>query len=904
MNIDKNKIYDALTYPNVYPHDERYDISNSTYVRELFDLDTINTTLLKASISNYNSLYISQLTTFNIQRHHIKLASFKKMIIKSNGFINQKFPKKYICYIDCEFVHMASMKKIKSSKLYDTPISQSDISNNSDIFNMNYMVFINGQLLNNTEVVIDDSKIGIVLNIGSSTSSEFITVDEFATMVDNDVSITLMIVPNYRINSKSIPIKLSSIEDTDNIIHEYMHDNTIVSYHNQTSKFNTILRTSPNSSIVDIFGDIVDTVNDSLFKLSEYITIQFINFIDNPIKLSIDGRYLKLNNFDMRPIPTENMLVFGYSDKYAFIEDDVMSLYYPNIYQISSDSLSKFDIIVFYMDFTKSSSVLSNEHYYNYLWLYSNNIPDIINDYETGNVPDMIKSYQPINFQYSIPNYEKTNPTNNSILHYKIDKLNELINENYKHIVSYMSQIISNNKTYVRLSASSISNIERYDTSKESSSNVIFFDTLNIVITLNPPNPNTITGFRLFIDGYCIPMNRVHVTKNDATYYLYIDRTFVTENSIIEIDRYYGYMERPVVSITKTNKSIDFAKPSVTVYKSDVYAINSETKEIISDNNYDVLLYVDDIDDYVKVMDNFRILSNKFKVVYTSDIEDETITVIVRKKTLRNIEYISGYDTSSYTIGSMMNHDNPSASNYRFFRNNRLVDMSKYVSISQSRTTTNMDKFVLSFRNNVGDSLVLDKTSDYAQLVYQQDIISDNGYVKIPTTLQYPINLRWYDIYLNGLKLNPTNIDVISYNSFYIKNINTKNDLRIYLVNLSNTSSLIPNSGIVKDLNNDIMDIEYIRRIIDSKYSNLPDDVDNVIPDDIIISDDMRNYIDLYKDYLCSHYINANIPQITDDMKEKFPDMIDDDGILYIDTSSHSDSDIIFMLNSNIQLKE
>lgn len=897
MNINNDKIYNDLTYPNVYPHDDTYDISNETRVKELFDNDALDRTLLDSLISNYNGLYVTQQTSFGMMKVHIKLSDFKKMTLKSNGFSNQQYPKKYVYYMDYSLVHISAIKAFRKSKLYNTIIDQSIISKNADIFSNNYLIFLNGDLLNNTEIIVDDNKIGIIINVGL-VSNDFISSDEMTNLITNDGYITFCTVPNYTIKHLTIPVSLSTTETFDNKLHSMMSDSTIISYNSGSSKVNTLIRVTKDDSIIDIFSDILDpATTDKMFKLTKYINMKFIEFIDKPMKITTSDKYFKLSDFNM-PIPTSNIMIFGYNDSYKFCEDEETNLYYPNIYGISS-SMSSYDIYVFYMDFSGSK-----EKYHNDISLYTNNIADIISEYKNNTVPDIIKSYEPIDFKYSIPSYEKDNPNGDSVLSYKLDKLTEITTNNYKNIVRYMKYIIPNNKSYIDLSKVSLDNITRTNVLTEIPDGTMKFDKPKIVISIiNPTMTNLLSGFRVFIDGYFVPMESVYITKYGSSYYIYIDKSYVKSNSIIEIEKYYGYDDRPTIAITKSNLEIEFNKPNTTLYKSDVYAINSETKEIIDSSNYDVYLNVDGIG-YVKVTDDYRILSDKFKVVYTGDIGDNIVSVIARKKLIRTIEYISGYDTATYTIASMMNHDNPSISNYRFFRNGRLVDMSKYISVSQSSSTINMDKFVLSFRNNIGDSLIIDKTSEYRNLVYSQAVITDNGFVEITSEIKFPLDLRWYDIYLNGLKLTPYNIDIISPNSFYIKNVNTKKDLRIYLVNLSAISPFIPPINISDDINNKLMSIPEIKALINSKYTDITETLDDVIPDGIKLTDDDMKYVSLYKDYLCSNYINANIPQITDEIKVKYPDMIDEDGILYLDSSPHSESDILFMLNSNITLKE
>lgn len=221
----------------------------------------------------------------------------------------------------------------------------------------------------------------------------------------------------------------------------------------------------------------------------------------------------------------------------------------------------------------------------------------------------------------------------------------------------------------------------------------------------------------------------------------------------------------------------------------------------------------------------------------------------------------------------------------RVYKNGRLLPKSKY------RFTKENDKlmFVPLMERFIGDVFIVEQISfDYNEIYVKMGKITQpaiNGieYDKVVVdrdVLHRPLDLQWYDIYVNGRKLTDKDIVIKGYNTFRLnpKTIRNLNNLYIYqrevydyrtvFENKSNITDIIVNEdGFVKE--------EYNK--IDDYTIDEPDIMTNPInPSDFLDKD-------FYKRKLTYSFINPDLEQIDQEVIDNYAALLDSNYNFLID---------------------
>ena len=215
----------------------------------------------------------------------------------------------------------------------------------------------------------------------------------------------------------------------------------------------------------------------------------------------------------------------------------------------------------------------------------------------------------------------------------------------------------------------------------------------------------------------------------------------------------------------------------------------------------------------------------------------------------------------------------------RIYKNGRLLPRSKY------RFAKESDKMMFTplIERHIGDVYVIEHIPfDYNEIYVKfgklTQIINGVEYDKIVVEKEFlhrPLDLRWYDIFINGRKLTDNDIDIIGYNVFKTnpRTVRSLTNLYIYQREIYDYRTVFKNTPNIKDVlaNDD--------NFIGNMYDNTSDytlDEPDIITQPINPSDFLSK--DFYKRKLTFSFINPDLEQIDQDVKNSYSLLLDANG--------------------------
>jgi len=227
--------------------------------------------------------------------------------------------------------------------------------------------------------------------------------------------------------------------------------------------------------------------------------------------------------------------------------------------------------------------------------------------------------------------------------------------------------------------------------------------------------------------------------------------------------------------------------------------------------------------------------------------------------------------TSSNTI--LVNRDiNNDKRNILLYRNGRLVPqrLRKY---DFSDKSTGPHRFKGVMAEDPNDEYTLIYNSNKYFMVYCAKTIDSKGVVDLTGKINKPIDFKWYDIYLNGLRLYKHNVEILGPYILRIKDVPTLTNLEIYQKNLDDLTW--NNNYDTNDISSNIYNV--IKDDIINSYPTIED----TIPD--MFDDAIMDTIDFLNEYLYTlELINPDEQQITQVMIDEYPTVFDDNNVLFI----------------------
>lgn len=902
------------------------------YANNTFSVNALNTALERLSLINFWSLYQTQRARIHMERFDIPFSEFLPTFRLSGEKDRDYFPKRNVAYIDYQFIPSDLRKKYRDSEFYNRALNQEEIASDPAMFRFNHLVFINGEYISTTEIYPQESKTGVIIDCIYHQNDHGMSVVDIDRYTKENATVTVLMVPSFKvatidtnqatINKYNGKIPFSKISGS-----EYFTKDTICFVNSEAGmcrKFwSDKITCDTTNQVVKFNGNI--GAGGNIIRLC-FITFDYL-FAKRNIEKS--DPYTRITEAKM-PCPKEHFIIFSKASdgKILFNHDAQIDMYYPNIFKFSNIGNST-NISLVLQD---ENIVTESETFENELAKFEEYV-ELLPLYQTDKVSELLKNYKPSSFVYSIKDYEGSIYVP-STMNYKIQKLHKTIHENPWALSIYLNALnLPTDKFYLDMAKIDLSKRIRRNSSQEDTDSgvkTIEFNEDMYVFAMNRHFVDTRSyGFRIFIDGFFQTDNTYKILPGPNFYFIYIPVSKIKSDSMIEIERYKLYSIERVGTVEEVGKPIielDFSGRQMFGYTREIYAFDASTRFYIPKKylKIEILYIVDGIEKWVEVPIGRNIpLTSKVRISVTNEAYiGKTLRIGLQRKVAMSTgnPYHDDADGRAmiywYTKGEITNIGGYDKGNYRIFNNGRLLLPNQYY-INLAKQYGGKDFFRTSCELSEGDTFTIDHTPTQFRVVYYQAEIDSSGklgYVDLDGKIALPINLKWYDIYLNGRKLHKNNIEIVSPTKFYVQGVESRFNLLIVARNrdedifhlpysttkhnsLDDSDPDKPSSGdgtnppiiddeddidwnntIIDDLMNDILDL---KGIIDKTKQKIdPNNESRNTASNIAANIDALIF---FYEYLTYTFINANKRQITQEIKDEFPSLLEPNGVMSID---------------------
>lgn len=765
---------------------EHQEIRNALYVYELndtFNLSILEETLNEIKRNSFHFLYQLQKELLSHCRIDFFISDLKEGF-NLNRSLNL-YPRKYVYYANFSFINEKNRIKYKQSPFYNKELSIFDTADNPDLFTHTYMVFVDGRFYDTINILPMEDKTAIIFDIYEETTNPTgIPKDHFQQLIDNNSMVTVLFIPNctygiYETNPYVLNLYKDNLSlERFNLSSNLSDDNSYITFINENDLLfsSVIADVEQSSDMLRFYQQTLDNIG------TKYVHLNIFGFRNLYDQINLPGteKFFRIPLKAM-PIPAENVLIFRDVDgKKYFAHNISLKLYYPNVYEvIGNDANEDLVIYVFYSDDTKNVDPLS---YKNHLELFHSLFGTGVEEYQNNTISDLVRDYSPPLYVYDIKDFENSEWYPNH-LEYKIETFKKWIKQNSDNLRNYLYKQVQNPKGYyIDISKVNLKSKYRLDNMSEIEDENLHetFDSPRYVFILqNGQMPES--RFRFFIDGLLYVPDKVY-RQGDYDYY-YIPVKLINKDSVIEIERFDTVYLSKDIKFTKSGEKI-----LVDLYNgqdftcNDIFLVEKNTGNYIAKENYDIIIVrVDEYGTTELVLDHssFRPIKEKFYIKLKNDsLINVDITVHIRRdEFLIHEKVIERIDrTKPYVIrGKKLA---PDRRNFRVFKNGRFVSFINFQVFFMDRIT-DPTTVSLELLRNFEDEVIVDYTPHKYRTIFFADEISDKGFVDLRGKINKPFDLKWFDVFLNGRKLNKKNIEIISPFLIFIKNVSSRKNLFI-----------------------------------------------------------------------------------------------------------------------------
>lgn len=292
-------------------------------------------------------------------------------------------------------------------------------------------------------------------------------------------------------------------------------------------------------------------------------------------------------------------------------------------------------------------------------------------------------------------------------------------------------------------------------------------------------------------------------------------------------------------------------------------------KHVISDDNIDFRLTVEDNLLCMEEMPQYFKLEVPIKSTFMVTPEFKRFNMYatnVGKLDLQKLDSIDGMDK---LLGGRIDFSmdmNKDIRHLRVYRNGKLISPSFY-EVKWGDKLQDTNRLYLYQMKSPGDVYTIECLPyKFKEVLFMREV-PENGFVDLSGKIDKPIDLKWYDIFVNGNKLNKDQIEIISPTKIFLKNVNSNMNLSVFEL----------------DRDKEYFGFETSKTIIDEIWDTdeeFRENVDNAIPDIIVTEDDIINqelaketvHMQEFWDEFLRHFglLNPDENQIPEGVKEVF----------------------------------
>lgn len=798
-------------------------------INNSFDLQSTSDTLKLTLENSFAYLY-------RLQRNVVKFKEFYFPTSKTSTTSEVPYGDMYlddslrVCIkIDADLVRQTSREKFYNSTLYKQEFTMEDIYNNQDIFERLPLVSVDREYLFNIKIRMDNGHTTIILpylmaflltknNAIVEHETSIILIDNiyYDTIQTHKGSLDLMMENNlYCLGPTYVGLDSFRTDGT------YM---VSLSFNNETvsSLLSPCTVLDDGMLQMNLYPrelELITTYPDPI-----YITIIFfpdmyehtmksgnpIVALKHPKTSVLETPLCVIEREDCvtynMPIPTENIMVLkrivdgsDYSGSYSPFTNATTKLYYPNIYSITDDEMEESDIYrIFY--FYKKGYDLHYTNKYAYYYRYvkremsQSSLEEAINKAHQENITHMdvtgrdafvgilhkVMNYPWYDYRYDTIDFVKKYSSSITPYEYKENRFKEFVKADTEALRKYVfRQNDINDSYYAFVENINLSERLRTDTSEELSYTYTFDEPRYLFLFQNNTG-DSLLNVRIWIDGL-LCMDKYHVNEFGIDY-IYIPTTLISEDSYLEMEvmHYARYEGSVYFQDTEEYNTVNIIHTGdMTPTMSDLIFINQSNDMVADTENFEIQRTRSNLD--FSTLNSAGSLKTKFAIMDTikiralnDDVLHTYFTLAVRK----NPYYIQEEpDRSGYPLFTVKPyHFNPNMEYIRIWYNGRLMFPNMYT----WRNTDVENRIQTLFKITPGDNFAFEITPYRNEIIYTSLTIPQDGIIDLSGYIDKPIDIRYYDIFVNGRKLNEYHAYPVSDTTLRLVHLKSLKNLIIY----------------------------------------------------------------------------------------------------------------------------
>lgn len=856
---------------------KRDALSNNT-----FDLEAVEESIAQIQMSSFRYLHQVQLDMTGYKRFDFKMQDAQR-----SNTINHIFslvPRRWVLYVPGDFIHESKRLAYRRSKFYEKEIEYDDTLNTRSVFESTFLIFIDGKLyVDGANILCKEDKTYCIFNLKEKpTEKDGIDKSEFKRMMEENVSVTVLFLPNYKnqnINTNAYSLKESN---KTNGLPYYKFENepgknALCFARTPGTEYSPIL--NYESGEKGLYFDeriIQNVINESPKDTSMYLKFLEFKYLHDVVEIGTGetDSWFELEIQDY-PIAVDNCLIFDENGN--FMHDLKIDMYYPNIYHIIGDRQNKkLKVYVFYY---KSNMLLKHR---NALAVFYKYTKDVLDRYKRDSIPEVIKKYKPKKIIYDINDYHGSVYYDDHFK-YKVEKMRELTREDAEYFRDYLINLALKNKYYY-IDVAKIENLEskiRLNNKDVGEDELVTFDEPMYMFVFLNEFRGRYDDITVLVDG--IKYTTDHLYKTDKYDFLYIPTRMIKRDSIIEIEKMREVIrELDFIGSDKVRTTIEFDDKVIDhkALLNDIFIVDPETNKYVPKTDYEI---------YARVgADMINVVPEDLFLVCPKTIEVKVINPELVGKKLqlhikKNYRYFKAY-TQHGKDNLMIIKVNLDSINdprhIRMYRNGKVVPrhiftcrFPKYYKYAELQLFPGMIR-------EDGDEIIVESLPYKMNQVCCLEKLEKNKIVDLTGKLDKPFDLRWHDVYLNGKKLNRNDIEIISSNKIVIRN--TKSLKWLEVVENSRDDEYfgyMPLTDIIDGIL-DSEDDDGFRDRIEETIKGMTDIEDSIVTEIVTIIDAILNMF--YWDYMVPFYglINPDYKQIDAETHERYIEIMDGEPFL------------------------
>ena len=851
--------------------------------------------------------------------------------------------------LDIDIVNQNSREKFYRSELMFTEFTLEDIASNPDIFERIPLISIDRRYIFNYKIRMENGMTTIILPkkmaylyaknnkiVEHKTSVVCVENKYFHRLTLHRGAINAMKGPNgeIRINNGYAGMGPYRTDGTYFAFIEFQSDKG-------TSSLINTCKVADNGSLEIEFYNRIKTLienepNDFIITfifmtgLKEYKmkNNQMIIASNNPSRKEVTCPILvidrsEMNSYEM-PIPIENTFVLKritdgseINGEYEAFAPNTMNIFYPNMYKIQDNTMKPGDMYrVFY--FYRDGVDLSYKNRYLYYYQYLKrriNLPYLemaINKVYREDITDMdvtkrnaftgvfrkLMNYNDFDYEYGTVDYITDHAGSMGPYEYKESRMHQFVNANTDNLINYVKKQNQVSDTYYLFTKKiDLSERLRNDTSDELTKVITFDEPHYLFMFNNPYDDDKELVIHIWIDGL-LCMDVIHISDFGVDY-LYIPQSAVTDDSYIEMEICHSFDFETVTHFENTTAVREFV-------------ITNEVGSVIPTMND--LIFIDENNSSVTYdISNFEILRRRYNhdfvartennsdnMIYTTvdHIKIRALNETVLHKQIRiairkNARYQqTNFTREGYPVVELNNYRFKHDTDFiRIYRNGRLMPKTMYM------LKDNFDRYRLQmlFRVNPNDRFAVDITPNQNKLLYFIEDIPEDGIIDLSGVIDKPFDIMYYDVFVNGAKLNVRNVFRIDDMTIKLVNLKSLYHLEIYqkdrdeeyygwtknnITYYFKLSDLFKESFITESDKIDIMNDIIQNTIKDSNNEEFitihpnTNEEDKNCDDDIDYNEDLRVKIFYYEELLPKRFMNPHEAQFNKEyIQTEYPEI-------------------------------